>query len=52
MKRAHSCLVSQGKSDPDVMKFKQQLYDIWFKLYHRLVGFEMVYIIIVSLKRK
>ena len=37
MKSAHSYLISQDKSDPDVKKFKDQLYDIWFKLYSRLV---------------
>ena len=37
MKRAHSYLVSHGKSSQDVKKFKKQLHDIWFKLYSRLV---------------
>ena len=38
MKRAHQYLVSQGKAKPDVGAFKQQLYDIWFKLYRRTKG--------------
>ena len=37
MKRAHQYLVSQGKSDKDEITFKKQLYDLWFKLYKRLV---------------
>ena len=41
MKRAHNYLVSKGKSDSDVMKFKHQLYDLWFKLYRRSVFYEL-----------
>ncbi|KAG5846173.1 hypothetical protein ANANG_G00147000 [Anguilla anguilla] len=35
MKRAHKYLVSKGKSSTDLRLFKNQLYDIWFRLYHR-----------------
>ena len=41
MKRAHNYLVLKGKSDSDVMKFKHQLYDLWFKLYRRSVFYEL-----------
>lgn len=35
MSVAHQYLVSKGKSERDTKKFKQQLYDMWFKLYSR-----------------
>ncbi|MCI4389151.1 hypothetical protein PGIGA_G00094590 [Pangasianodon gigas] len=35
MKRAHEYLVSKGQASSDVAQFKKQLFDIWFKLYHR-----------------
>ena len=38
MKKAHAYLVSLGKSPRDVMGFKRQLYDLWFKLYRRTRG--------------
>ncbi|XP_072296776.1 uridylate-specific endoribonuclease C, partial [Eucyclogobius newberryi] len=38
MKCAHKYLVRKGQSPSDVMDFKRQLYDIWFKLYHRQRG--------------
>ncbi|KAJ8398885.1 hypothetical protein AAFF_G00417930 [Aldrovandia affinis] len=51
MKRAHSYLVSKGKSRSDLRLFKNQLYDIWFRLYHRdrsggedSCGFEHVFV--------
>ncbi|XP_035283618.1 poly(U)-specific endoribonuclease-C-like isoform X2 [Anguilla anguilla] len=51
MKRAHKYLVSKGKSSTDLRLFKNQLYDIWFRLYHRdrsagedSCGFEHVFV--------
>ncbi|XP_036376278.1 poly(U)-specific endoribonuclease-C-like [Megalops cyprinoides] len=51
MKRAHRYLVSKGKSPADERQFKDQLYDIWFRLYHRdrsggedSCGFEHVFV--------
>ncbi|KAG7320420.1 hypothetical protein KOW79_016273 [Hemibagrus wyckioides] len=51
MKRAHGYLVSKGQASPDVAQFKRQLFDIWFKLYHRdrsggedSCGFEHVFV--------
>lgn len=38
MKLAHKYLISKRKSANDVRKFKEQLYDIWFKLYRRTRG--------------
>lgn len=35
MKKAHSYLVERGCSPDDLEKFKEQLDDIWFKLYRR-----------------
>eukprot|EP00064_Thunnus_orientalis_P023309 superscaffoldBa00008674_g23545 len=35
MKCAHKYLVKKGQSPSDVSQFKRQLYDIWFRLYHR-----------------
>ena len=36
MQEAHAFLVEQDKSPEDVDEFKQQLYNIWFKIYKRL----------------
>ncbi|XP_053506587.1 uridylate-specific endoribonuclease C-like [Ictalurus furcatus] len=51
MKRAHGYLVNKGKASSDVAQFKKQLFDIWFKLYHRgrsggenSCGFEHVFV--------
>ncbi|KAB5542331.1 hypothetical protein PHYPO_G00090440 [Pangasianodon hypophthalmus] len=51
MKRAHEYLVSKGQASSDVAQFKKQLFDIWFKLYHRdrnggedSCGFEHVFV--------
>ncbi|XP_076841105.1 uridylate-specific endoribonuclease C [Brachyhypopomus gauderio] len=51
MKRAHQYLVSKGKSNSDMVLFKNQLYLIWFQLYHRdrkggedSSGFEHVFV--------
>ncbi|XP_072529183.1 uridylate-specific endoribonuclease C [Salminus brasiliensis] len=51
MKRAHQYLVSKGQASSDVAQFKKQLFDIWFKLYHRdrsggedSCGFEHVFV--------
>ncbi|KAJ8355629.1 hypothetical protein SKAU_G00184230 [Synaphobranchus kaupii] len=51
MKRAHRYLVSKGQSPSDILQFKRQLYDIWFRLYHRdrhggedSCGFEHVFV--------
>ncbi|XP_060759292.1 poly(U)-specific endoribonuclease-C-like [Neoarius graeffei] len=51
MKRAHGYLVSKGQASCDVSQFKRQLFDIWFKLYHRdrsggedSCGFEHVFV--------
>ncbi|XP_028986594.1 poly(U)-specific endoribonuclease-C-like [Betta splendens] len=51
MKCAHKYLAKTGKSPSDPTQFKKQLYDIWFKLYHRdrsggedSCGFEHVFV--------
>ncbi|XP_005729086.1 poly(U)-specific endoribonuclease-C-like [Pundamilia nyererei] len=51
MKCAHQYLVKKGKSPSDLGQFKRQLYDIWFRLYHRdrsggedSCGFEHVFV--------
>lgn len=52
MKKAHEYLASKGKVAPDERHFKQQLYDLWFKLYRRTKdsknfdssGFEHVFV--------
>ncbi|XP_066525065.1 poly(U)-specific endoribonuclease-C-like [Hoplias malabaricus] len=51
MKRAHKYLVSKGQAKSDIAQFKKQLFDIWFKLYHRgksggedSCGFEHVFV--------
>ncbi|KAK6311238.1 hypothetical protein J4Q44_G00192930 [Coregonus suidteri] len=51
MKCAHRYLVSKGQSPLDQQQFKKQLYDIWFRLYHRdqsggedSCGFEHVFV--------
>ncbi|XP_064175741.1 uridylate-specific endoribonuclease C-like [Anguilla rostrata] len=51
MKHAHRYLVSRRLSPADPLKFKEQLYDIWFRLYHRdrqggedSCGFEHVFV--------
>ncbi|XP_067331719.1 poly(U)-specific endoribonuclease-C-like isoform X2 [Channa argus] len=51
MKCAHKYLVKKGKSPSDSTQFKKQLYDIWFRLYHRersggedSCGFEHVFV--------
>lgn len=51
MKRAQRYLVSKGKSNSDRVQFKTQLYNIWFRLYHRdrnggvdSCGFEHVFV--------
>ncbi|XP_057713088.1 uridylate-specific endoribonuclease C-like isoform X1 [Corythoichthys intestinalis] len=51
MKCAHQYLVEKRQSPPDVEGFKKQLYDIWFRLYHRdrsggedSCGFEHVFV--------
>lgn len=38
MKLAHRYLNSKGKSPREMKDFKQQLYDLWFKLYRRTKG--------------
>ena len=38
MKKTQQYLVSKGKSSPDLMQFKRQLYDIWFRMYRRTKG--------------
>lgn len=38
MKRAHRYLNDKGKSPREMREFKQQLYDLWFKLYRRTRG--------------
>lgn len=38
MKKAHEFLVSRGKSPSEIIPFKRQLYDVWFKLYRRSVA--------------
>ncbi|KAM9792034.1 poly(U)-specific endoribonuclease-A-like isoform 1-T1 [Syngnathus typhle] len=51
MKFAHQYLVKKRVSPPDVVRFKKQLFDIWFRLYHRdrrggkdSCGFEHVFV--------
>ncbi|XP_075953266.1 uridylate-specific endoribonuclease C [Anarhichas minor] len=51
MKCAHQYLVRKGQSPSDSGQFKRQLYDIWFRLYHRdrsggedSCGFEHVFV--------
>nr|XP_057918155.1 uridylate-specific endoribonuclease C-like [Doryrhamphus excisus] len=51
MKCAHQYLVKKSQSPSDVTHFKRQLYDIWFRLYHRdrsggedSCGFEHVFV--------
>uniref|UniRef100_A0A8C6TTM6 Uridylate-specific endoribonuclease n=1 Tax=Neogobius melanostomus TaxID=47308 RepID=A0A8C6TTM6_9GOBI len=51
MKCAHKYLVRKGHSSSNTNEFKRQLYDIWFKLYHRergdredSCGFEHVFV--------
>ncbi|KAM7379684.1 hypothetical protein PAMP_005218 [Pampus punctatissimus] len=51
MKCAHKYLVRKGQSPSDLGQFKRQLYDIWFRLYHRdrsggedSCGFEHVFV--------
>ncbi|XP_061879247.1 uridylate-specific endoribonuclease C-like isoform X2 [Entelurus aequoreus] len=51
MKRAHQYLIQKRQSPPDLTHFKRQLYDIWFRLYHRdrsggedSCGFEHVFV--------
>uniref|UniRef100_A0A8C7YLF0 Uridylate-specific endoribonuclease n=1 Tax=Oryzias sinensis TaxID=183150 RepID=A0A8C7YLF0_9TELE len=51
MKCAHKYLVRKRQSPSDLAQFKRQLYDIWFKLYHRdrsggedSCGFEHVFV--------
>uniref|UniRef100_A0A3B5MWQ0 Uridylate-specific endoribonuclease n=1 Tax=Xiphophorus couchianus TaxID=32473 RepID=A0A3B5MWQ0_9TELE len=48
MKYAHNYLVKKGQSPADRGQFKKQLYDIWFRLYHRgksdSCGFEHVFV--------
>uniref|UniRef100_A0A3B1J395 Uridylate-specific endoribonuclease n=1 Tax=Astyanax mexicanus TaxID=7994 RepID=A0A3B1J395_ASTMX len=51
MKHAHQHLVSKKQASADVALFKKQLFDIWFKLYHRdksggedSCGFEHVFV--------
>ncbi|XP_030646485.1 uridylate-specific endoribonuclease C [Chanos chanos] len=51
MKRAHQYLVGKGQSRSDLRQFKSQLYQMWFRLYHRdhsggedSSGFEHVFV--------
>lgn len=51
MKCAHNYLVKKGQSPADPRQFKKQLYEIWFRLYHRdrnggedSCGFEHVFV--------
>ncbi|XP_044075944.1 poly(U)-specific endoribonuclease-C-like [Siniperca chuatsi] len=51
MKCAHKYLVGKGQSPSDPAQFQKQLYDIWFRLYHRdrsggedSCGFEHVFV--------
>lgn len=51
MKCAHKYLASKGQSPSDPTQFKRQLYDIWFRFYHRdrsggedSCGFEHVFV--------
>jgi len=49
MQYCHAYLVKKGKTSKDVIKFKQQLYQIWFKFYRRETandssGFEHVFV--------
>ncbi|XP_077991670.1 uridylate-specific endoribonuclease B-like [Glandiceps talaboti] len=38
MKKAHKFLESKGKAPDDEQAFKEQLYELWFKLYRRTKG--------------
>lgn len=38
MKCAHKYLVRKDQASSNIMEFKRQLYDIWFRLYHRERG--------------
>lgn len=38
MQHVHKYLVSQGKSPSTERQFKEQLYNLWFKLYRRTKG--------------
>lgn len=38
MRKAHQYLVAKGKSSRNEKTFKDQLYDLWFKLYRRTRG--------------
>ncbi|CAG07114.1 unnamed protein product [Tetraodon nigroviridis] len=51
MKYTHKYLVGKGQAPSDPLQFKKQLYDIWFRLYHRdrsggedSCGFEHVFV--------
>ncbi|XP_033838458.1 poly(U)-specific endoribonuclease-like [Periophthalmus magnuspinnatus] len=51
MKCAQKYLMRKGQSSSNIMDFKRQLYDIWFRLYHRergggedSCGFEHVFV--------
>ncbi|XP_061775515.1 uridylate-specific endoribonuclease C-like [Nerophis ophidion] len=51
MKHAHQYLIQKRQSPTDLTHFKRQLYDIWFRLYHRdrsggedSCGFEHVFV--------
>lgn len=51
MKRAHRYLVDKGKSRSNLRQFKNQLHNMWFRLYHRdrnggedSSGFEHVFV--------
>ncbi|CAL8346684.1 unnamed protein product [Merluccius merluccius] len=51
MKHAHQYLVREGRSSSDPMRFRGQIHDIWFRLYHRdrsgredSCGFEHVFV--------
>lgn len=35
LQRAHKYLVEKGKAKADVRQFKTDLYEIWFRVYHR-----------------
>jgi len=38
MKTTHQYLVREGKASSNMRAFRQQLYDLWFKLYRRSRG--------------
>ncbi|XP_048123723.1 poly(U)-specific endoribonuclease-C-like isoform X1 [Alosa alosa] len=51
MKSVHRYLVKKGQASSDAVQFKKQLFDIWFRLYHRdrsggqdSCGFEHVFV--------